>query len=332
LVQGLFSVVQQHFSVEELFVSVMRIYPLHYISEQEFEDLSILICKKILGAATTPFAKGRDGGKDGRFIGKANCFPSEAQPWNGKIIIQAKHTSKENASCSDSDFQTILQDEIPKIQKLKDSKELDYYLLFTNRKLTGGQDSKIIDLFRKQSIIYEIIANENVQKFLQEYSDIAKNQIIRNLLNPLQFDESDLKKIIITISNSLKGDIKIPATIDFTKIDLKKKNELNNLSKDYFENVMKRDFEYFQQMERFFSLPINSTLNDAYQYTARELNAKITTYRNEYAEFEKIIDEYCDYVINNNITNFGSKEKMLVRVVYHYMYWRCDIGKKEEIC
>jgi len=310
----------------------MSLYPLHYLNEQEFEKLSIFICNKILGAATIPFTKGKDGGKDGRFTGKANCFPSEAQPWNGKIIIQAKYTSKENASCSDNDFQTILQNEIPKIQTLKENNELDYYLLFTNRKLTGGQDSKINKLFTDKDIVFEIIANEKTQQFLQEYPDIAKNPIIKNLRNPLQFDESNLKEIIITINNSLKENTQVPTITDFTKIDLEKKNELNNLSKDYFEGVMKRDFEYFQQIERFFSLPINDDLNDAYQYTVRELNAKITTYRNEYAEFEKVIDDYCDYVINNNITNFGSKEKMLVRVIFHYMYWRCDIGKKEVIC
>jgi len=306
-------------------------YLLRNLNEQVFEDLSILICNKILGV-TIPFAKGKDGGKDGRFTGKANCFPSKAQPWEGNIIIQAKYTTKESASCSDSDFQTILQNEIPKIQKLKENKELDYYLLFTNRKLTGIQDSKIIDLFRNQSITYEIIANEKIQQFLQEYSDIAKNPIIRHLLNPLQFDESDLKKIITTINNSFKENVIISTTIDFTKINLEKKNELNNLSKDYFKEVLKKDFEYFQQIEHFFSLPINNILNDSYQYTIRELNAKITTYRSEYAEFEKIIDKYCDYVINNNIADFGSKEKMLVRVIFHYMYWRCDIGKKEETC
>jgi len=103
----------------------MRKYPLHYLKSQEFEDLSILICTKILGTATHPFSQGKDGGKDGRFRGKANCFPSEAQPWNGNIIIQAKHIAKENASCSDSDFHTILQKEIPKIQTLKQNNELD---------------------------------------------------------------------------------------------------------------------------------------------------------------------------------------------------------------
>ena len=127
--------------------------------------LSALICTKILGAATIPFAQGKDGGKDGRFTGKASCFPSESQPWNGKIIIQAKHTTKENGSCSDSDFQAILQSEISKIKRLILNHELDYYLLFTNRKLTGIQDSKIIELFKTQDITCEIIIRNNITTF-----------------------------------------------------------------------------------------------------------------------------------------------------------------------
>ena len=77
----------------------MRIFPLHDLNNEEFENLTVLICKKLLGEATTPFALGRDGGRDGSFEGKANLYPSEAEPWDGKIVIQAKHTKKLNSSC-----------------------------------------------------------------------------------------------------------------------------------------------------------------------------------------------------------------------------------------
>ena len=197
----------------------MSLYPLHYLNEQEFEKLSILICNKILGAATIPFTKGRDGGKDGRFIGKANCFPSEAQPWSGKIIIQAKHTSRENASCSDNDFQTILQNEIPKIQTLKENNELDYYLLFTNRKLAGKRDSKINKLFTDKDIVFEIIANEKIQQLLQQFPDIVRIAKLNDLLKPLEFDESDLKEFIIEIHKAIKQSVGITNNIDFKKID-----------------------------------------------------------------------------------------------------------------
>lgn len=307
----------------------MRMYPLHYLNEQEFENLSILICNKILGVSTIPFAKGKDNGKDGRFIGKANCFPNEAQPWNGKIIIQAKHTTKENASCSDSDFQTVLQKEIPAIQNLKENNELDYYLLFTNRKLTGTKDSNIIKIFNSQRITYEIIANEKIQQFLQEYPDIVRSAKLNDLLRPLAFDESDLKEIIIAIHNVISKKEILGHIVDFKKIDLEKKNELNSLSKSYFDDVIKRNFEYFNQITTFLSSPINSNTKDLYEDTISELNAKITLRRDEFVEFENLLEEFYDYVINNNENELKGKKK-IVRILLHYMYCNCDIGKKEE--
>jgi hypothetical protein len=307
----------------------MRKYPLCYLNDDEFENLSILICNKILGAATIPFAKGKDGGKDGRFIGKANCFPSQASSWEGKIIIQAKHTTKENASCSDSDFQSILQKEIQKIRQLKENKELDYYLLFTNRKLTGVKDSDVQKLFNDNNITYEIIANEKIQQYLQEDTDIVRTAKLNDLLKPLEFDESDLKEIIIAISEVIKNKNITTSVIDFTKIDLEKKNKLNNLSKSYFDDVMRKDFDYFSQIKTFLSSPINEKLRDLYEDTISELNAKITLRRDEFTEFGNMLDEFYKFVISND-ANILIGKKRLVRTLLNYMYCHCDIGKKEE--
>jgi hypothetical protein len=307
----------------------MRQYPLQYLNEDEFENLVILICNKILGAATIPFAKGKDKGKDGRFEGRANCFPSQSQAWEGKIIIQAKHTTKENASCSDRDFYKILQKEIPSIQNLKNNNELDHYLLFTNRKLTGIQDSKIGELFQSRvpTIDYEIIANEKIQQFLQEYRDIVNAAKLNDLLKPLEFDESDLKEIIIAISETFKKNNTLADSADFTKIDLEKKNELNQLSKSYFDDNIKRNYKYFEQITKFLSSPINLELKDLYEDTISELNAKITLRRDEYAAFEDLLEYFYDYVIKNNYELKGKKR--IARILFHYMYCNCDIGKKE---
>jgi hypothetical protein len=307
----------------------MRKYPLYYLNDDEFENLSIMICNKILGSAAMPFAKGKDGGKDGRFIGKANCFPSQANPWDGKIVIQAKHTTKENASCSDTDFQSIIKKEISKIQQLKENKELDYYLLFTNRKLTGVKDSDVQKLFNDNNITYEIIANEKIQQYLQEYPDIVRAAKLNDLLKPLEFDESDLKQIIMAIANVIKNKNNITSSIDFTKIDLEKKNELNNLSKSYFDDVMKKDFDYFNQIETFLSSPINENIKDLYEDTISELNAKITLRRYKFVEFGNMLDEFYNFVILND-ANILIGKKRLVRTLLNYMYCRCDIGKKEE--
>ena len=90
------------------------------------------------------FSEGKDRDRDAKFTGMANKFPSKSKPWEGKFVIQAKHTTKPYASCSDSDFKRILRDEVMfKLIPLKNNKKVDYYLLFTNRRLSGLQDAKI---------------------------------------------------------------------------------------------------------------------------------------------------------------------------------------------
>jgi len=129
-------------------------YPLENLTNKEFEQLVALICDQILGFGTVVFSVGKDGGKDAKFSGKANNYPSKAEPWNGKIIIQAKHTQRYGASCSDSDFKRIIKSEVmPAISKLVKNNEIDYYLLFTNRKLVEFKMEKLKKTLMKRQIL-----------------------------------------------------------------------------------------------------------------------------------------------------------------------------------
>ncbi|MFA5518175.1 MAG: ABC-three component system protein [Spirochaetota bacterium] len=308
----------------------MRKYPLYYLNHSEFENITVLICRKILGEAVVPFAKGPDGGRDGKFNGKANCFPSEATPWDGKIVIQAKHTTKVNASCSDSDFQKILEDNVlPAIQRLKEKNKIDFYMLFTNRKLTGMQDEKIEDLINENTNIPNIIiADEKIQQWLQSYPDIVKEAKLQGLLTPLQFDEQDLKDLIIEFHKSIPDTGMIgKSEEDYTYISMERKNELNQLSYVYFDEVIKKNITYFDSIRNFLKDPINLPLKEIYEDTIDELNAKIVLSRNEYNAFENLLEDFYNYVIANNRELAGKKR--LIRLFLHYMYCNCDIGKKD---
>lgn len=302
-------------------------YPLNYQNEDDFENLVTLICKKILGEGVIPFTKGRDGGKDGRFTGTANCFPSENDPWKGNIIIQAKHTEKIQASCSDSDFNKIIGDEIDKIKNLKSKGEIDYYLLFTNRKLTGGADSIIVKRIKDETgIENNLIAEEKIQQYLIQFPDVVKMAGLNKLLMPLEFDDSDIRDVVLAIKDALKAKDVRPI-IDFSKPELTKKNELNNLSEDYFSNVIQSEFADFSRIESFLSDPINEEVKEGYEDAISDLNAKITIHRDKYGGFEEIIDDVYDKVIGQSGDSLKGN-KRLVRTLLHYMYCKCDIGKK----
>src|SRR5579863_10324609 len=120
----------------------MNAYRLYELHDEHFEQLVIQICIQVLGTGTFSFAPGKDGGRDGRFTGTAQAYPSVKSPLKGKFVIQAKHTRNGAASCSDRDFTQILKKELPRIAALVKSGELEHYLLFTNRRLTGIKDAQ----------------------------------------------------------------------------------------------------------------------------------------------------------------------------------------------
>lgn len=301
-------------------------YPLENLTDTEFENLVALICSEILGTGTVIFTDGKDGGRDAKFYGKANNFPSKSKPWDGKIVIQAKHTDKINASCSDSPFQTILKKSVlPAIKKLKTDEKIEYYLLFTNRKLSGIQDARIEDIFdEKTEIENRLIGLETIALWLTQYPNISKALNLNKLLLPLSFDENDLKEIINSFSkvDKKKGDLpKIP------KRDIEKKNEINNLSKEYFNNVIKRNLLYLEQIREFLTNPINAEYLGKYENTIDDINEEIVVHRDEFDKFDLIFNYLYKFIVENNPELKSNRS--LVRLFLHYMYYNCDIGINE---
>lgn len=307
----------------------MRTYPLHYLNADDFENLVNIICTKILGEATIPFAKGTDGGRDGRFHGKTNYFPSKTEPWEGQTVIQAKHTNKENASCSDSDFNTILKNDVlPAINRLIKEKKIENYLLFTNRKLTGKKDEKIENLINENTGVNNlVIGNEKIQQWLQTFPEVTRQTKLNDLLRPLQFDERDLKELIVYMSANNTIQKSLSESSDFTYVNMVIKNQLNNLNEDYFNDVIKRHYSYFDSIRTFLKDPINLDCQEKYEDLVDELNAKIVLFRDRYSTFENLFEELYDHVILNNPDLSGKKR--LVRTFISYMYCNCDIGKKQ---
>ncbi|MDR5610605.1 MULTISPECIES: hypothetical protein [unclassified Arsenophonus] len=124
-------------------------YAYEDLSCDQFENLIVYLCQEILGIGVQTFTKGPDGGRDAKFEGTCQYYPSTTSPWNGIVIIQAKHTNGYNKHFSEPDFyspsskSSILSKEIIKIKQLKNKNQLDHYMLFSNRRLPANADANI---------------------------------------------------------------------------------------------------------------------------------------------------------------------------------------------
>jgi len=302
-------------------------YPLHELIWQDFEEVVASICEEILGTGTIIFSDGKDGGRDAKFTGKANSFPSKSSPWDGKFIIQAKHTRKLGASCSNSEFETILKKEVSSIKKLSNDKKLDHYLIFTNRKLGGIQDSKIEDFINEElNVNNQVLGLERINKWLKDYPLIAKKHNLSKLLLPLQFYEEDLKEIVLTFCeiDFESDEIKIIERKN-DRISIEKKNELNSMSQAYFDDIFQRSIKEFSYIEDFFKDPKNRKLNKKYNNTIDDIQSKILVKRDEFSTFEEILEFLYDYIFALHKETLKD-DRRLIRIFLHYMYFHCDIG------
>ena len=208
----------------------MRGYPLYELSEDEFEQLVNTICQKILGTGVISFTKGKDGGKDGRFEGTADNYPSNTSPWKGKFIIQSKHTNNPIASLSNSDFTTIINNETTRIKNIKYSEGLDNYLIFTNRKHTGINGDKLLEKLKKDIPLnnIQIIGLETLISYLRQNLKIVELFELENLKNPLRIHPDDIKEVIIAFDKIKNNANPNQKDNPFKHVNIELKNKINN--------------------------------------------------------------------------------------------------------
>lgn len=311
----------------------MQHYTFENLNDTEFETLVIRVCKELLGIGCKTFSTGKDGAKDSWFVGTAQRFPSTSNTWSGKFVIQAKHTTTVNASCSDRDFHenqtSILTKEIERLKEIKIKTPFDNYIIFTNRKLSGNAHPVIIAKIQTGLGIQnaEIIGREDLNTYLNDFPQIAEQFGLEQFNAPLRFYEKDLREIILFFSeNSTTITNKFSDYItNFTVIDKQRKNSLNGLSKEYFDFLKKDSIQYFDEIEKFLKDPRNEKYTRMYANTVSDLQALTILERNRFENFDHIIKYLIDYVVKNNEEKLLDQRR-LVRVFIHFMYFNCDIG------
>jgi hypothetical protein len=180
----------------------VRDFRIDLLTSTDFEGLVGHIGREVLGMGTITFASGPDGGRDGRFEGTAEAYPSSREPWIGKFILQAKHTGDRSASCSDGTFfgnkSSIVSCEIPRMRSLREAGELDNYIMFTNRRLAAGKEREIVEQIRIDTAVPRVAlcGIEYIAGILERHPEIVSAVGLDRLLGPIRFHAEDLKQII----------------------------------------------------------------------------------------------------------------------------------------
>ncbi len=310
----------------------MRDYQLYSLSKDGFQNLVYHVCKFILGDATVNFAEGPDGGRDAKFTGRANSFPSATAPWEGKFIIQAKGGGGADGLCSSKGFEKeIISKEAPKIKILAGKKEVDKYLLFTSRKLGGNTDSKLTGTIKQSTGLTDIWigGREFLTEEINRHPELISICELPKFVSPLNLHPAELKKVIESFEKckDMIGEAVAKERDSLAYTDKISKNNLNNLSETYFEYIKESSLSYFKEVDDFLKDPKNSMLKRAYMNSSDEIQSKITIRRCEYDKFEEIFEDIYDIVLAK-CPELHDKQR-LVNLFLHHMYWNCKIGRSK---
>lgn len=307
------------------------------LSDDQFENLIVILCQRLLGISVQGFAKGPDGGRDAKFVGTAELHPSKAAPWVGTTIIQAKHTNGYNRNFSESDFfsttaaNTVLAKEISRIKKLREGKQLDHYMLFTNRRLAGNAESEIREYIAAHcgiptSSIY-LCGLEQLEVWLKTFSDVAGAANLDPVDSPLIVSPDDLAEVVQALARQKDG---VSALLDDPptgRVTYEQKNVFNNMSADYAKAQRRRYLKETVQIRAFLAAPENLELLRIYESVVDEFQLKIIAKRKNYQTFDDVMEYLVDMLFNRDVVLRQHAHKRLTRAVLFYMYWNCDIGE-----
>ena len=319
----------------------MAMPPLFFerMGDDQFERLISQLCTVIFGNAAEPFTKGRDKGIDTRFEGTANSFPSEMEPWKGKVIIQAKHTSRCNAAFADKNFfspnstTATLSEVVSDVKELRKEGNLDYYVLVSNRTLTPSYREKIVAYISEQGNLPEenirIICINGLRQLLAKYPEVVEQADIDPISFPFWSVEPHEFSIVIEeiakYTTSINQAIELAEEVTIKRVKLEEKNEINNMTHEFSQELCRKYIKKTQNIKNILADPINEEIEKKYSEIAFDLNLKILSQRKDFQTFDKVMM----YVLDTLMQNVVLKEhKDLTRLILFYMYWNCDLGKK----
>lgn len=309
----------------------------HDLSDTQFENIVVSLGQFLFGVGLIGFSKGKDGGRDAKFVGTAQHYPSNASPWKECTIIQAKHTNGINTSFSDKAFYNpdcesgIIYEELQRITKLVQSGEMQNYLLVSNRKLSAITENKIrIMLAENTGLSIEQIGLAGIEQLNTWFTNFpeAKRSInVNPLEGPLIVDPDEMAKTIEAFSEVFD-------TLDIDLVDLpvprttyEEKMSLNNMSIEFSKKLRHLYLPLTKQIAQFLSDPRNEEYRISYQEAAEEFSLKIIEKQKNDDLFDGIFNFLVDLLVDRS--SILKSNKRLTRAMLFYMYWNCDIGKNK---
>lgn len=189
-----------------------------------------------------------------------------------------------------------------------------------NRDQINIQQSQGIGSSGKQSIHIDRSVHNH---YPNVYKHLVKTHIGAITFNPMQ-----LREVVEIVSENYEDIEQSPR--DFNTISIEKKNILNSLSQEFYDDVIARDYEpYFMELDIFFRQRSSEDLQKLVGKISRSLNKNIRLTSNKIDSFESLLASIEHSLLDSQFEELNGKEDSITLFLY-YLYANCFIGRKTE--
>lgn len=225
-----------------------------------------------------------------------------------------------------------MSEEIPRIRKLRASKQLDNYMLFSNRRLAGNAESTIRAHISKECDIAELsiylCGTEQLELWMKTFPVVARLAPLDPIDSPLIVSPDELAEVVLALAGHTPTVLTALDDPPAPRVTYADKNALNNMTAEYAAAQQRRYLKETAQIRSFLAAPENLSLLQLYETVIDEIELKVVANRQSYQTFDKVMEYLADLLFKRD--PILRTHKRLTRVMLFYMYWNCDIGKVED--
>lgn len=311
-------------------------YPYEDLGEAQFESLVVQAARLKLGKGVQGFATGVDGGRDARFEGLADGFPSRARPWDGITIIQAKHTMSpgyfSDADFSGSGASAVLSKELPRARRLCELGLLANYLMYSNRYLTANANEALLKRISREIGVppenVHLCGIEALDEAFREEPRLAQMAGISPFDGPLIVSSRDLAEVVEAIAGGVDAVLASAGSRPVERTSLAAKNALNSMTEPTSRRLMQNYGHLLRQIKEFLADPGNERIRELYEDCAEDFDLKIVAHRQDHQSFDRVFGHLVELLTARD--PLLGRHRRLTRAAVFYMYWNCDIGETQE--
>src|SRR6185437_1025466 len=192
----------------------------------------------------------------------------------------------------------VLSEEVPRIKKLRDGKQLDHYMLFANRRLAGNAESVIVAYISEKTGVPKpsvyLCGLEQLEIWLKNFPDVPTNAKLELVDSPLIVRPDELADVVQAFADhkaTVAAGLDNPPT---DRVSYDKKNAINKMTKDYADAQRKYYLKETPQIQKFLAAPENLGVLRQYEATIEEFQLKIIAKRKDYQTFDEVINYLVD--------------------------------------